>query len=100
MRAHSASFDPRPECELVMRDPDTGWRMFGFYETWNDACRNLQQLAPDKRHLNEIISFGALCKGYLDIDLAGTDDAAGAFQPGNLVLAEQELDALGQAQIL
>ncbi|PNH01594.1 putative helicase [Tetrabaena socialis] len=55
-------------CQVQLQDPDSGSRHFGCYETWDVALVNLKRLRGQRRHLFEIITHGAPCKPYLDID--------------------------------
>ena len=56
------------KCVVQLNCPDSGWRRFGSYATW-DACRAATQvLQGDRRHLFEVISHDKPCKPYLDID--------------------------------
>lgn len=55
-------------CVVQLNCPDSGWRRFGSYATW-DACRAATQvLRGTRRHLFEVISHDKPCKPYLDID--------------------------------
>jgi hypothetical protein len=56
------------KCQVQLTDPDTGYRRFGCYETWEDAIRCTTVLGGNRRHLFEIIPDGKPCKPYLDID--------------------------------
>ena len=56
------------KCVVQLNCPDSGWRRFGSYATW-DACRAATQvLRGTRRHLFEVICQDKPCKPYLDID--------------------------------
>ncbi len=72
-RAHVAGGPPECMVQVATPAPDAakfpdGYHNFGCYATWEEAARHLERLAPQDRHVFEIIQQGRPCKPYLDID--------------------------------
>lgn len=76
--------------QLQIQDPDTGWRQFGCYMTWDDALARLGRLRRLKHHMFEVIAHGKPCKPYLDLDGVEVPAAFG----GSIAAVVERADAL------
>lgn len=89
-------YPDRQAVEIVVQDPETGYRSFLPFHDWPEAWEALQALDGHRRHANEVVQLTQPCKPYLDVDCAGEpngiagDDIVPALVRGILHVFEQD----------
>ena len=58
----------KAKCQLVMQDPETGYRQYACYPTWPEALRYLEPLQEHARYISELLPRGHPVKPYAGED--------------------------------